>query len=327
MLSLFLASSVALSSAYEDCVYRIGYSPIELDLYSLKGQRYTFTGSDSREWMYSPCQNAFPCSHDGVSVDAMVDHSPIGVNECFPWATYDLTVQPFYDGTLGSFLFNYSNGESCPQSGQVNRSVNIIWTCDTNDATPRFADAYEYDECNVFMEMKWAGACFAPPPPNDECTFKSGLFGGPHLDLSSVKGEKFGLTQLNNAGHAYTYEFTPCSNGIECDSAKSGHSAMVMADIRDSGAQCAKYLGVWSGDSQPFYDRTVFGQDYWDFFWINGEECGEGGPLEVLNVRYYCNPKVPRLNITKAYENGPCQFRIEIDSNLACKNATQSLYQ
>jgi len=325
--SLVLASTVALSNAYEDCVYRVGNSPIELDLYALRGQKYTFYASDNQQWRYSPCQSAYACSHDGQTVNAMVDHSPDGINECFTWATYDEAVQPFFDATLGSFFFNYSNGETCPQPAQAMRSTNIIWTCDVDDATPRFVDAYEYDECNVFIEMKWSGACFAPPPPNEECEFRSGLFGGPHLNLSTVKGQKFQLTQINNVGRAYVTEFTPCANGITCESAQSGHSATVMADVRDSGNQCAKYLGVWSGDSQPFYDRTIFGQDYWDFFWINGEECGEGGPLEVLNVRYYCNPAVKTLNITKAYENGPCQFRIDIDSNLACKNASQAIYQ
>ena len=53
MLSLFLASSVALVSGYEDCVYRIGSSPIELDLCALKDQRYSFQ-ADSKEVMYSP---------------------------------------------------------------------------------------------------------------------------------------------------------------------------------------------------------------------------------------------------------------------------------
>jgi len=325
MHSALLASGLAaLSSAQQqDCVYRVGFSPIELDLYALKGQILTYYSSDNSEWAYSPCQSRFACAHNGVAQQSMVDHSPDGVNECFPWASYDASVQPFYDGALGSFIFNYSNGEACPQAAQVNRSTNIIWTCDVNDATPRFADAFEYDECNVFLELKWSGACFAPPPPNEECEFKSGLLGGPLLNLSSVKGQEFSLRQTNGAGHAYTYDFTPCANGITCDSAQSAHSAQVMADVRDEGGQCAKFLGVWSGDSQPFYDRTVFGQDYWDFFWMNGEECGAGGPLEVLNVRYYCNPQVPTLNITRAYENGPCQFRIDIDSNLACKNASE----
>merc|ERR1712013_806665 len=117
--------------------------------------------------------------------------------------------------------------------------------------------------------------CFAPPPPNEECEFRSGLFGGPSLNLSTVKGHKYQLTQINNVGRAYVTEFTPCANGITCESAQSSHSATVMAD-----------------------------------------------------VRYYCNPSVKNtLNITKAYENGPCQFRIDIDTNFACKNATQAIYQ
>merc|ERR1712087_211933 len=92
---------------------------------------------------------------------------------------------------------------------------NIIWTCDVDDATPRFADAFEYDECNVFIEMKWSGACFAPPPPNEECEFRSGLFGGPHLNLSTVKGNKYQLTQLNITK---AYENGPCQFRIDIDS-------------------------------------------------------------------------------------------------------------
>jgi len=323
---LFLiASFLSFGSAQEqECLYRIGYSPIELNLESLKGQRYTYHAADNSEWMYSPCLNAYPCSHDGITVQAMVDHSPVGINECFPWAQFNASTQPFYDFAVASFIFNYSNGEPCPDGKQINRTTTILWTCEPEDATPRFADAYEYDQCNVLIEMKWAGACAPSPPPNDECYFKSGLIGGPKLNLTTVKGQIFSLTETDRNGHLYSYEFSPCANSITCYSAKSGYSKNVMSDIRDSGKQCAKYLAVWSGDAQPFYDRTIFGQDYWDFFWMDGEECGEGGPLEILNARYYCNPRVPTLNITRAYENGPCQFRIEIDSNLACRNASDS---
>ena len=96
-----------------------------------------------------------------------------------------------------------------------------------------------------------------------------------------------------------------------------------MSEINDPTGQCVKFLGVWSGDVIPFYDRTIFGQDYWDFFWADGEECGEGGPLEILNVRYYCNPDIAGAKIREAKGAGPCQFRIEIDTNLACYNASQ----
>lgn len=100
-----------------------------------------------------------------------------------------------------------------------------------------------------------------------------------------------------------------------------------MSEINDPTGQCIKFLGVWSGDVIPFYDRTIFGQDYWDFFWADGEECGVGGPLEILNVRYYCNPKIIGAQIIKAAGSGPCQFRIEIDTNLACHNTSSQLIQ
>eukprot|EP01083_Nonionella_stella_P163638 539240_1 len=319
------ASLIALgASQSQECVYRVGYSPLELNLESLRGQRYTLNTPDGTEWMYSPCQNAYPCSHAGVTTQAMVDHSPYGIQECFTWAQFDTTIQPFYNFNVASWIFNYSNGEPCPTTNQVNRTATIIWTCEPDHATPRFVDSYEYDECNVMLELKWAGACAPPPPPNEFCEFKSGIFGGPTLNLSSIRGSIFSLTQQDRNGNPYTYEFSPCANSITCYSSTSGYSKQVMADIRDSGKQCAKYLAVWSGDAQPFYDRTIFGQDYWDFFWMDGEECSTGGPLEVLNVRYYCNPSIATLNITKAYENGPCQFRIEIDTNLACRNASDS---
>merc|ERR1712087_1071489 len=174
------------------------------------------------------------------------------------------------------FVFNYSNGELCPNSAQENRTTTIIWTCDAERGTPVMVDAYNYDECNVLIELKWEGACTAPNPPNEKCEFQSGLIGGPRLNLSSVQGNVYTLSEKNQNGQNIYYEFSPCSNAITCYSAQSGYSYPVMADIRDNGKQCAKYLGVWSGDAQPFYDRTVFGQDYWDFFWMNGEECGEG---------------------------------------------------
>eukprot|EP00483_Globobulimina_turgida_P008914 UN08932 len=133
-----------LTNAQEDCVYRVGYSPIELNLQSLRGQRYNFNDADNSEWMYSPCQDGFQCSHDGITVNAMVDHSPIGINECFPWATFNASIQPFYDFGIAAWIFNYSNGEPCPNGSQINRTTTILWTCEPEDATPRFADAFNY---------------------------------------------------------------------------------------------------------------------------------------------------------------------------------------
>eukprot|EP01084_Bolivina_argentea_P041323 76247_1 len=126
--------------------------------------------------------------------------------------------------------------------------------------------------------MKCSVASAQPQPPNDFCEFKSGIFGGPTLNLSSIRGSIFSLTQQDRNGNPYTYEFSPCANIITCYSSTSGYSKQVMSDIRDSGKQCEKYLAVWSGDAQPFYDLTIFGQDYWDFFWMDGHECGAGVP-------------------------------------------------
>merc|ERR1712129_590386 len=83
------------------------------------------------------------------------------------------------------------------------------------------------------------------------------------------------------------------------------HSIWVFGAVMRSHSMIRQYL-----------DRLI------GFSWINGEQSGEGGPLEILNTRYYCNPRISSLLITKAYSNGPCQFRIEIDSKLACVNET-----
>eukprot|EP01083_Nonionella_stella_P222513 793937_1 len=315
----FVASLFALTNAQTDCIYRFGPAA-ELNLQSLRGNRYRYNdAADQSIWEYTPCQSAMPCSNDGNTQQAMIDHSPQGINECRTWATYNDSIYPFLDIGIGSWIFNYSNGEPCRDGSQVNNTVTLLWTCDENDGTPRFADVYRRDSCNVIMEFKWAGACFPPPPPNEECFFRSGFVS---LNLSTVQGQYFSISETDNRGNQFKWEYTPCYNGQKCVSSTSGYSYEVMADIRDSGNQCFKYLAIWSGDVAPFYDRTVFGQDYWDFFWVNGEECGSGQPLQLLNVRYYCNPAIQTLNVTKAYENGPCQFRIEIDSRLACTNAT-----
>ena len=49
----------------------------------------------------------------------------------------------------------------------------------------------------------------------------------------------------------------------------------------------------------------------------------------MLNVRYYCNPKIAGAQIIKAGGSGPCQFRIEVETDLACSNIsdTDSLKQ
>eukprot|EP01083_Nonionella_stella_P226914 805399_1 len=316
----FIAALLTLSNAQSDCIYRFGVA--ELNLYSLLGRKYIFQDAEDQSiWAYTPCASSMPCAHDGITQQAMVDHSPQGINECFTWATYNSSVYPFLDIGIESWIFNYSNGEPCRDGKQLNNTVTILWTCDENDATPRFVDVYRRDQCNVIFEIKWAGACYPPPPPNEACEFR---YGFQSLNLSSVKGQTFQLQETSNNGNKFTYEYTPCDNGIICESSTNGYSYKVMADIRDSGNQCAKYLGVWSGDVAPFYDRTIFGQDYWDFFWMNGEECGSGNPLELLNVRYYCNYQIPTLNITRAYGNGPCQFRIDIDTRFACSNVSNS---
>ena len=40
-------------------------------------------------------------------------------------------------------------------------------------------------------------------------------------------------------------------------------------------------------------------------------------------MRYYCNPKIAGAEIISARGVGPCSFRIEVDTNYACHNATE----
>jgi hypothetical protein len=292
----------------QDCFYRFG--GLELDLNTIKGQSLRYDGNGG-VYRYSVCTNQLACSAGSVSTSCMFSYHPDGINECFYLAQMNSTLQPFYDFQFASWIFNFSNGMPCSDPSQINHTTSIAWNCNPNQLQPRIRDVFHYDACNDFVEVEWEGACNPAPPPNERCEFRSGF---QSLNLSTIKGQKLSFTD----GYNRQWQLTPCANGLKCVTG-GGTSLNVMSEVADSTGQCIKYLGVWSGDSIPFYDRTIFGQDYWDFFWMDGQECGDGGPLEVLNVRYYCNSTVNGAAIRSAQPAGPpCQFRIEVDTNLAC---------
>jgi len=301
---------LAHSQSNSDCVYRQGPG-LELDLSSFKGRELFYSSADDIQYSYTICSNKLKCEHESVSVDAMVEAHRDGINECHYIGIYNETIQPFYDFGIASWIFNYSNGEPCgDQNQQLNTSTTIAFNCQPLAEEPVIVDVLRFDTCNALIQMEWQGACQPAPPPNEECKFKQGF---QSLDLSSLKGNTLTYTDENKLA----WQFSPCSNKLNCTTSH-GYNLEVMSKVSDPTGQCIKFLGVWSGDVIPFYDRTVVGQNYWDFFWADGEECGEGGPIEILNVRYYCNADISGAEIIKAYGNGPCQFRIEIDTNLAC---------
>mmetsp|Transcript_22818 Transcript_22818/g.20052 ORF Transcript_22818/g.20052 Transcript_22818/m.20052 type:complete len:351 (-) Transcript_22818:99-1151(-) len=307
--SLFAVSNGQSSS---NCVYRQG--GLELDLLAFKGKFLSYE-EDNFQWTYTICSDSLSCLHNSVSVNAMVEGHAVGINECHYWGIYNESTQPFYDFAVASWIFNYSNGEPCPdQSQQQNRTTTIAYNCNPLVQQPFIVDVFTFDGCNALIQVEWEGACQPAPPPNEHCEFR---YGFQTLNLSSIQGQSLTFTDDNNLA----WKFSPCSNNLNCTTSH-GTKLSVMSEVNDPSGQCIKFLGVWSGDVIPFYDRTIFGQDYWDFFWADGEECGEGGPLEILNVRYYCNPKIAGAQITKAGGSGPCQFRIEVDTNLACANAS-----
>jgi hypothetical protein len=248
----------------------------------------------------------------------MFDYHPDGINECIYLAQWNETLLPFYDFGIAAWIFNFSNGAPCSDpTMQLNHTTTISWNCNPDQLQPRMKDVYHYDACNDFVEIQWEGACNPAPPPNEMCEFRSGF---QFLNLSTIKGQMLTLTDQNNID----WNFSPCSNAFKCLNNR-GSLMDVMSDLTDPTGQCIKYLGVWAGDAIPFYDRTVIGQNYWDFFWMDGEECGDGGPAEVLNVRYYCNNSVNGAVIRQARGAGPCNFRFEIDTNLACNvNQTET---
>eukprot|EP01083_Nonionella_stella_P142893 442944_1 len=318
-LSVLVPSVLLLSlvngASDSDCVYTLSPLPNDkLNLSSFAGEVLMYKGNNL-QWTYSICSDSLQCIHNSDSQQAMVEMHPIGINECRSYGRYNSSVQPFYDFAIASWIFNYSNGEPCPdRNQQENRTTAILWNCNPLLSKPFIVDAFEYDSCNVLVQIDWKGACVAETIPNERCIFHSGL---QSLDLSSIKGHVLTYQDEGNL----TWSFSPCDNKLECMTSH-GTKLSVMSQIEDQSGQCAKFLGVWSGDVIPFYERNVFGSNYWDFFWMDGEECGAGGPLQVLNVRYYCNPNAHTARITSAGGIGACQFRIEIDSHLACNNAS-----
>jgi hypothetical protein len=308
---LFVAISLLAVVAYGQfpCQYVAGPF-LSLDLYTLKGNFLNYEGDGGR-FHYTPCADGLQCMHNSVIVEAMLDGFTDGINECHYLAQWDPTVQPFYDFAIGTWIFNFSNGEPCRvPTEQLNTSVRIGWNCDPDATHARIVDVFRYDSCNTFVEVEWEGACNPAPPPNQLCEFRSAF---QTLNLSTIQGTRLDYKDT----HGNMWSFTPCANGLQCRDQR-GTLQPVMADIEDPSTQCIKYLGVWSGDSIPFYDRTVIGQNYWDFFWMNGEQCGDGGPAQVLNARYYCNATVHGAVIREVRGTGPCEFIYEIDTDLAC---------
>lgn len=300
-----------------DCVYRPGIG-LELDLSSFRGKEYFFQSDAGIEYSYTICSNELKCEKESETINAMVEAHRDGINECHYIGLYNETVQPFYDFGIASWIFNYSNGEPCgDQNQQLNTTTTIAFNCQPLAEEPVLVDIVEFDNCNALIQMEWQGACQPVNPSNEECKFK---YGFQELDLSSLKGKTLTYTDKNNLA----WQFSPCSNKLNCTTSH-GYNLEVMSRVSDPTGQCIKFLGVWSGDVVPFYDRTIIGQNYWDFFWADGEECGEGGPIEILNVRYYCNSDIAGAQIISAAGSGPCQFRIEVETSLACGESEETM--
>ena len=124
---------------------------------------------------------------------------------------------------------------------------------------PVLVDAYQYDTCNVLLQIEWQGACVIAPPDNDECVFSKGF---QSMNLSTIKGSTLTYTDSNELA----WRFSPCSNKLNCTTSH-GTDLEVMSQVNDPTGQCIKFLGVWSGDVVPFYERNIFGEPYWSFYW------------------------------------------------------------
>jgi len=309
-MSLFYVTILVgiVTSQVNNCIYKVG--PAELDLREYKGFTFRYEGNDGL-YFYAPCTNDLVCERDGITRSAMMDYYPEGINECIGIANFDSITQPAYDPFVATFFFNYTSNELCSYTNSplTNRSALFAWTCNEDINFPTIVDVNHYNPCEDYVEIQYVGACVPPPPPNEECIFRDA---GHVLNLTTIQGKNLRFT-LNNSNELV---YSPCANNFRCDTAFG--PANNMAEVIDDGGQCIKYLGIWSGDSQVYYDRTVFGQNYYEFFWINGQQCFEGGPNEVLNVRYYCANTSDTVIRSFGPAGPPCQFRIEIDSPLAC---------
>ena len=83
---------------------------------------------------------------------------------------------------------------------------------------------------------------------------------GISLDLSPLQGE----TLLINDSK-WTYEYTPCEDGLECSSGSLPF--IVMADqIKTEDDTCTSYLAYWNKTTQPKYSDGIF-----TFTYANGE--------------------------------------------------------
>ena len=97
---------------------------------------------------------------------------------------------------------------------------------------------------------------------------------GHSIDLSPLKGKTISKTEGD-----WTYYFTPCQDGLSCDS-QSGEQVYAMADQYKMGNDfCTAYLAQYSREIEPKYNNGVF-----TFTWNNGQA---GNACEELSHHIY----------------------------------------
>eukprot|EP01084_Bolivina_argentea_P115553 205468_1 len=191
----------------------------------------------------------------------------------------------------GSWTFSYGA-----------RHDNIIkWVCD------RTIDTYKVLSYSGYLEIASQFACTAPV----DCVFIDPDNNENVLDLRDLQGQ---LYQIINNDFAYSYQYTPCTNFLTCNSKES-----VMA-MRWNIAQreCDPYLAVYDG----FNGYTLFYNEsatQWGFTYNNGDLCpDEQFPNVELNIYWTCNQTTTNAYITKVDTTNACNYSMYIESSYAC---------
>eukprot|EP01084_Bolivina_argentea_P082863 150038_1 len=203
--------------------------------------------SDLMEQVYYVCQDLF---HDTYSCGMFADKMK---NQ--PWmidSFWNATIIPTFNATSNNWTFLYLSNINW----QISTFKRISWICNAA------IDTYHVSYANVYaleLESKYACPTICNFISNDKKH---------SLDLHPVSGQ---MIKALNSDLTYSYEYTPCSNYVQCN----GLNVMAMRwDIQQK--RCDPYLAKFEGNinNEDGYNLTYnINDQQWHFTYFNGEIC------------------------------------------------------
>eukprot|EP01084_Bolivina_argentea_P072702 131997_1 len=188
-------------------------------------------------------------------------------------------------------------------------NTNIVWTNKYNNSV------ITWTEGSILRDSNWLPynlSINTTISAETECQWQSS--DGKHvLNISSIKGKSFSITDGDNMKLVYVY--SPCANTMLCDSDDSIDDIYAMLYLMDvESFECYTYFAIYeNGKIEPHYNEEL---KMWQFVYTNGKLCG--GFECIFIVNWICDQASEIPQIVKINQDEQCVYVMDINSTFAC---------